>query len=600
MRISKILLAFVSVILLVATASAATTITPSSAYTNDNLFCNVNAGGTYIYEWHLDGEYKVTGQTLDASYTEPDQTWDCIVFLPPTQWTLKFAVDKASITIISTNTPGNNVPTVPTVTLSAGPYLANSIITATASSTDADGDPVTYQYNFTRGGSQLSSSNTLSCAGTCAKGNTISVSARAYDTKDYSAWSTATTLTISNAPPATPTITLNPTVLYTNSTVTVTAASSDLVDGDAITYQYAFYNVNDSLMVQGYSAVNTYTFNSSFENKTMRFYATASDGTATVTNSVDVVILSPTANIVKTYAYCSANSSTLPIRIYEIKNLDSIENEEFYPLDEFKVKVQVENQGDKSKTVYVKAIIVKNNLAVSDTEVDKKVKVSDGDTETLELNMTIPVDLREGDYSLYVKVYDENNKTNCEQRIIPFKVIQNDRDILLREILYDPSNALTCNSVLTFSGKLANIGLLDEERVKITYEDDLKNKFTDEIDNLDSGEESRTFTFYANIPKNATEGKKKITLTLNYDYDEDDDSYGEKATFNTLYSYTVSGCKVANVTTTAIMTPQNITNQTAVTSPFSDFVNNNWKLALIIVEGLIVIFVIVKILLMKA
>lgn len=594
----KLFLFLISAVLLMTAVMAATiSITPPIAYTNDDLTCAVDTNtGAYIYKWYLADDYTKQGQVLENSYTEPGQNWTCKVFLPPTPYTTEIYLGEVSRVISATPiTPGNNPPTTPAIVLSLGPYTLHSVITATAASTDADGDPITYEYAFTRGTTVLSATNTLDCNGICVKGDSITFSARAHDGTDYSAWSTST-FTISNSNPYALTVTYAPATVYSNTAITASAIANDDDTGDILTYTYEFQNLNDSVILQSASANPSLTLNSSSENDTIRIVAVASDGTDVTAGSVDLFV-NPLSAIPAIFTYCPINSTNTPVHIVEVTNQDSIEDHEYSPLDNFKVKVKVENTADESKDVYVKATIVYNNVEVEDTEVSEEARVGSDSTKTVELNMSVPMDLREGSYDLYIKVYDSDNRTNCEEEVISFDVKREDHDVIFKDVEFSPSNNISCGDLLILSGKLANLGTSDEEKVRITYEDDLKNKLEDTVNNLDWGIESRKIEFYPTIPKNATETKHTVTLTIYSDYN--DGTYDKKSTAT--YYFTISGgCKVITAVPQSNITTNITTAGVAEEGiSFSDFINNNWKSMLIIAEIVIVFLIVLKILLVN-
>ena len=125
-----------------------------------------------------------------------------------------------NITVTNTAPSAPTASATPTRTASNGKFLVNF----SASSTDPDGDAVTYEWDGT-------SANGYYAAGT------YTVKARAKDAWGlYSAW-TEVNFTVSNSAPTTPVITRSPSgnSVSPGTAVTITAASTD-PDGDAITY----------------------------------------------------------------------------------------------------------------------------------------------------------------------------------------------------------------------------------------------------------------------------------------------------------------------------------------------------------------------------
>ena len=579
----KIILLIVSALLLMNAAMAfSIAINPSVAYTNDNLQCSAGSNpSAYLYSWYEGSNHLKDGQNLEASYTSNGHTYTCKVYLPPTSDTSEQLLGEVSKAI------SNHAPTTPSLTLSGtGTYFANSVITATASgSTDADGDIVTYEYKFERGASALSSTNTLACAGTCAKGNSITVSARAYDGHEYSAWASKI-LTISNSAPTAPIIAYIPLAVYYNSTITANALSTD-ADGDTLTYAYQFEDANTSAVLQPWSATNTYALNYALVNQTIILRARAFDGTVmsgtTIINNIFVNDTGAAPASAPSYSYCSNDSSSSTISLVEITNANKIDGKKFKPLDSINIKVKVKNNDQDDKKVEIYAILVDNNSEVSDTETSKKITLNSDKTTTVILNMTLPSGIDEGQYSLYVKAYDYDNEDNCQQQSLNLQVKKSDHDVVFTDI--DMMPTVFAGTTLAVSGKVANIGNDDEEKVKLTLTDDSGNVITDERDTLDSGDDT-DFAFNPKIPENATAGMHTFTLTAEFNYNSDDESYEDD--YSESYDFNVSMQAKQPVSVGV----QEVQTQ-ASESELSKWLDDNWMMAAIIaVEAIAIGFVV--------
>lgn len=241
------------------------------------------------------------------------------------------------------------------------------------------------------------------------------------------------------------------------------------------------------------------------------------------------------------YPYCDnvSNMSGSPISFEDIKNQQDIDNEDFNPLDEVNVKLKVRNNHDSdSQYAVAEIVLVQGNSEVDDTHMKKKAKIKDHDYMNFELNFTIPADIEEGKAYLYIKVYNDDEDTNCQQRVLTLNIKKNARELLPYAIEYPLS--VTCGGTFTFSGKLANIGEEDEEKVKVIV-NAFGQKFTEDYSNVDSGDITSLFTHDFSVPANATEGSSTVTFTAYYDYNEDDENFDESEAHN--YVVTVSGCK---------------------------------------------------------
>jgi len=298
------------------------------------------------------------------------------------------------------------------------------------------------------------------------------------------------------------------------------AASIPLITGSS-----GLWNISISTDDDTYYGTNTITLAAKGSDATSLLNATA-----TSSSSFEVL-----------YRYCGTNSSTSRIVIDEISNEDDISGEEFDPLDVLNVDVEVKNNYDEERTAIVTAVLVYEDSVLDETEVEENVDINDDDTETVTLSITIPVDADEGAYSLYVKAYDDDSSKYCDQEVINFIV---ERSSSHKMVSYDveatPAN-VSCGSLVQINGKLGNIGSLDEDKVKLVYNDGWSEQ-TKTYEDFDDGEDA-DFEFVSTVPKNATEGAHSFTLNIYYNYDEDDDAYDKSVgqTHN-LFSISAGSC----------------------------------------------------------
>jgi hypothetical protein len=201
---------------------------------------------TYEYEWarSLDGgvtwqAWGNPGSTLPASQTTKGEVWKARA--RASDGTAQSAwVESNTLTIL------NSAPAAPTsvVATPASPVTTNPLTAAASGSTDADGDAITYQYEWAQSldggvswqawgnaGATLPASQTT-------KGEVWKAHARASDGTAQSAWVESNTLTILNSTPTTPTsVVVTPGSPVTTDPLTATPAGSTDADGDPITYE---------------------------------------------------------------------------------------------------------------------------------------------------------------------------------------------------------------------------------------------------------------------------------------------------------------------------------------------------------------------------
>src|SRR5262249_42570187 len=131
----------------------------------------------------------------------------------------------------------NSAPVIDSVTIAPTGPKTNDVLTATVTSHDADGDTVTYTYQWLKGGSPISgaTASTLgrSAAGNGDKGDQISVQVTPSDGTVSGSSFTSAAVTVQNSAP-TATVSLDSHSPLTNATLTATATKAD-ADGDPVT-----------------------------------------------------------------------------------------------------------------------------------------------------------------------------------------------------------------------------------------------------------------------------------------------------------------------------------------------------------------------------
>ncbi len=178
-------------------------------------------------EWFVDGSVV---ETFDDTTTVPSiairsgDVWHARVMVNDGEMnSLWFTVP--SITVGSTN----SAPTMLSVTL-AGPYTTVDDLIASALANDADGDSLTYEWQWP--GSTVTT-NTLSSALT-TKGDSWTVKCRVTDGSAYSAWMESSPVIIQNSAPVIESLSIDQDTVWFQENATWSHVASD-VDGDQIT-----------------------------------------------------------------------------------------------------------------------------------------------------------------------------------------------------------------------------------------------------------------------------------------------------------------------------------------------------------------------------
>lgn len=260
-------------------------ITPATAYEASTLTCSPvgfsDADGDpegWTYEWVINGRTAGTDATIDGSAFNRDEE----------VWCLATAYDGEEA--------GSQVYAGPLVIQNTAPVLASaelSTLAPTASDTltvnlgaasDADGDTVSYSYQWYVNGAVVSTSSTLTPSRFDA-GDTIIVAVRPYDGTDYGAAVTSSTATALNTAPVIRSVSLSPVTVYTDDTITASVSASD-ADGDTLTYRYTWYV--DGVAHSGGSTLR----GTAYFDKGQEVYVTvyADDGTDTSADSSSSVV----------------------------------------------------------------------------------------------------------------------------------------------------------------------------------------------------------------------------------------------------------------------------------------------------------------------
>jgi len=128
-------------------------ITPAHPTTDNKLHCEVSESTdpdgdslTYRYQWYKNGVIRPvrTWPNIAAWRTSPGDEWRCVV--TPTDGMEDGPTAEATVVI-------NRPPTAPTVTITpASPATDDTLHCDASASTDADGDSVTYRYQWYKNG----------------------------------------------------------------------------------------------------------------------------------------------------------------------------------------------------------------------------------------------------------------------------------------------------------------------------------------------------------------------------------------------------------------------------------------------------------------
>ena len=262
----------------------AVSISPDPAYNDDTLVCTATASDadgdtpTLSYQW--------TGGAIGASLpltsiiAAPGDTLSCTATATDADGGTNERT--GSITI------GNRAPTGTAAISPADPTASDVLTCAVADASDPDDDATTVTYTWTIDGTPAdadASGDTSTLSDLIAFEQDVVCTATIADSHGASTETTAT-VTIGNSPPEITDVSLAPTDVFTDDTVTATASTIE-PDGQPLTFQYAFYV--DDVLVQD-SASATLDGSVHFDKgQTIQVTVTADDGLDSDTASSEVV-----------------------------------------------------------------------------------------------------------------------------------------------------------------------------------------------------------------------------------------------------------------------------------------------------------------------
>lgn len=242
---------------------------------------------TYAYVWYVDGvDSGIVSETVPASDTLRGEIWTVVV--SPYDGYQYGSTESASVQIV--NTP----PTLASASISPTTAYTDTLLTAVPSGyTDDDGDAATYRYQWYLGGNRILGAVDSTLAETnFVRGDVIYAEVSPWDGTDLGASVTTGSITIQNAPPTTPTVTVSPDTPEREQDLACTYSSTD-ADNDAITYSL-MWTKNGAV-----TGITTATLDDSLtENgETWACLVSATDGTATSATGSDSVLVYDYINV---------------------------------------------------------------------------------------------------------------------------------------------------------------------------------------------------------------------------------------------------------------------------------------------------------------
>lgn len=266
-------------------------ITPTEPGTLDTLTGTVTVPSVdpdnhpvdYRRVWYLDGVVQLgqTGWTIPAGNTEKGDVWRLEV--------TPFDPYGDGPTTSVSATIRNTAPQLDAVTINGGPYFESSTLTCSpGTSSDADGDAVSFTYSWLVNGAAVPASGTTLTGARFSRGDQVQCTATPTDGSLTGLLATSNTVTINNTPPEVSNPHISPETPEGSDTLTCTVDFAD-EDGDPSESTYTWRSAGNII-----GTGSTFT-GSLAEGQVVTCTVVASDGTATGNSVSTSVTIAPSA-----------------------------------------------------------------------------------------------------------------------------------------------------------------------------------------------------------------------------------------------------------------------------------------------------------------
>ena len=212
-------------------------LSPSPVYTDSTVSCVGYEWSdadedpeAYTVVWSVDGAQVSTADTLDGSYFDRHNELHC-------ELTPHDGTDPGE-PVSTWQYVSNSPPLISSITLSPAAPEVTDTVTATIVASDADGDSLSYRYDWYVGAVWADGKEELEGA-FFNKGQDIWLEIRATDTEGARHTLTSNVVTAVNTAPVASSVSL-PTTVYTDDTLVATTSASDAND-DTLSWSYDWY-----------------------------------------------------------------------------------------------------------------------------------------------------------------------------------------------------------------------------------------------------------------------------------------------------------------------------------------------------------------------
>ncbi|MEC7988274.1 MAG: hypothetical protein VX278_24115 [Myxococcota bacterium] len=311
----------------------AVSINPSSPGTNDNVSCIIsspfdNDGDSmvYTYTWTVDGvDVSNNSNSLSSDQYVRGQSVICSV-VPSDGYDIGAATSSTATLIANTPPILGQTSLVSDETDNSVAYEASTLTCSPQSSTDADGDSVSYTYAWYVNGTSISVQSQSITGSQFNRDDTVYCEATPNDGVDSGAAVASNSMMISNTAPAVDSASITPNPAYESSTLDCIVGSSSDDDGDTVSYLYD-WQVNGAALGYNSTSVTPLTGTNFNKDDSVVCLVTPTDGSDTgeafATSALIISNSAPSASSVVILPTSAYTNDTLSAEVSGWSDIDS-------------------------------------------------------------------------------------------------------------------------------------------------------------------------------------------------------------------------------------------------------------------------------------
>lgn len=137
---------------------------------------------------------------------------------------------------------------------------------------------------------------------------------------------------------------------------------------------------------------------------------------------------------------------------------------------------------------------------------------------TLDTELTVPVNMENGQYKLRLFVTDKNSNAYVQEYNLNVVGVESENAVVIKEAYLSPSNEVQAGRALSALVKVENVGQDDLDDITLSVDVPALNiRDTETLDELQAGEKETFEKIIMRFPKNAQAGVYDIVYTVSFD-----------------------------------------------------------------------------------